>query len=228
MRNVVFGALLLLLLGAAPAAVAAAPAANEKLTARSYQFKFRDASRAASVIKPLISASGSVSIQPSSNTLVVTDSPAVLREVTRAIQQYDAPPKAFTVELRLVAASTTKNPVPVPEELREISTKLSGVLRFNRFDMLGEIQTQGREGDPVLADLDGAYRADFTMGEFDPISQTLQLSEFRIMRVPEGGGELQQVFRNATLNLRVGQTVVLGASRLPDSNRILMVVLTAQ
>jgi hypothetical protein len=216
----------LALLGSAVAV--AAPAENEKLTARSFQFKFRDASRAASVIKPLISSSGSVSIQPSSNTLVVTDSPAALREIARALAQYDAPPKAFTVEIRLVAASfQQKNPPPVPEDLREISAKLSGVLKFNRFEKLGEIRTQGREGDPVLATLDG-YRADFSVGEFDPISQTLQLSEFRIMKLPEGGGDLQQVLRNSTLNLRVGQTVVLGASRLPDSNRILMIVLTAQ
>jgi hypothetical protein len=226
MRKAAFGVILLALLGSASTALAA-PAENEKLTARSFQFKFRDASRAASVIKPLISSSGSVSIQPSSNTLVVTDSPAALREIARALAQYDAPPKAFTVELQLVAASRAANPPPVPEELREISAKLSGVLRFNRFDKLGEIRTQGREGDPVLATLDG-YRADFSVGEFDPISQTLQLSDFRIMKLPEGGGDLQQVFRNSTLNLRVGQTVVLGASRLPDSNRILMIVLTAQ
>lgn len=228
MRKVAFGVILLALLGSASTALAA-PAANEKLTARSFQFRFRDASRAAVVIKPLITASGSVSIQPSTNTLVVTDSPAAIREIMRAIQQYDAPPKSFTVELRLVAASfQQKNPPPVPEDLREISAKLSGVLKLNRFDKLGEIRAQAREGDPVLTDLDGSYRADFTVGEFDPISQTLQLSEFRILRVPEGGGEVQQIFRNSTLNLRVGQTVVLGASRLPDSNRILMIVLTAQ
>lgn len=226
MRRAVIAVMFLALLGSAVAV--AAPAADEKLTARPFQFKFRDASRAASVIKPLISASGSVSIQPSSNTIVVTDTPAALRGIARAIAEYDAPPKTFTVELRLVAASNTRNPPPVPEDLREISAKLSGVLRFNRFDKLGEIRAMGREGDPVLADLDGSYRADFKMGEFDPISQTLQLSEFRILRVPQGGGEVQQIFRNSTLNLRVGQTVVLGASRLPDSNRILMLVLTAQ
>jgi hypothetical protein len=217
--------ILTLLVGAS---ASAAPAADEKLAARSFQFKFRDASRAAAVIKPLITAAGSVSIQPSSNTLVVTDSPIAIREIARAIAQYDAPPKPFTVEIRLVAASRAQTPAPVPEDLREISAKLSGVLRFNKFEKLGEIRALGREGDPVLADLDGAYRADFTMGEFDPISQTLQLSDFRVMRVPAGGGELQQIFRNSTLNLRVGQTVVLGASRLPDSNRILMIVLTAQ
>ncbi len=226
MKKAVIAVVFLALLGSAVAV--AAPAADEKLTARPFQFKFRDASRAASVIKPLISASGSVSIQPSSNTIVVTDTPAALRGIARAIAEYDAPPKTFTVELRLVAASNTRNPPPVPEDLREISAKLSGVLRFNRFDKLGEIRAMGREGDPVLADLDGSYRADFKMGEFDPISQTLQLSEFRILRVPQGGGEVQQIFRNSTLNLRIGQTVVLGASRLPDSNRILMLVLTAR
>ncbi|HVR42680.1 MAG TPA: secretin N-terminal domain-containing protein [Thermoanaerobaculia bacterium] len=216
-----------LLLGAAPGVLADAPE-SERIAARTFQLKFRDASRAALVIKPLISASGSVSIQPSSNTLVVTDEPEVLREVARTMARYDAPPRSFEVELKLVAASRAASPAPVPEDLREVSSKLSGVLRFNSFEKLGGIAAEGNEGDPVVVNLDGAFRAEFRMNEFDPVSQSLQLGEFRLLRIPAEGGELQQLLKTATLNLRIGQTVVLGASRLPNSNRALMLVLVAR
>lgn len=216
-------------LGLAPLAVADdAQGENKGLSARSFQFEHRDAGRAAVVIKPLISARGSVSIQPSTNTLVVTDSAAVLREVAEALAQFDAPSRTFELELMLVAASRAPEITPVPEDLREIATKLSGVLRFNTFEKLGEITTEGREGDPVLVGVNSHYRSEFRIGEFDPVSQSLRVEEFRLNRILKENGELQPLLKPTTLNLRLGQTLVLGASRDPESNRTLMIVLVAR
>lgn len=226
MKRALFTWMILVAAAAAPAI--ADDAAEQRLAARSFQLEYRDASRAAVVIKPLVSASGSVSIQPSSNTLVVTDAPEALREIARVLGEYDAPAKDFAVEIRLVAASRVQNPPPVPPALREISAKLGGVLRFNRFDEIGQIRAGGREGDPLVVGLGPSYRAEFKVGEFDPVTQSLQVTDFRLLRLPEGSGDVQQVFRNATLNLKAGQTVVLGVSRLPESNRLLMLVLTAR
>jgi hypothetical protein len=201
--------------------------AAESVAARSFQLQFRDASRAAVVIKPLITEKGSVSIQPSSNTLVVTDLPERLAEVARILGEYDAPAKSFTIDLKLVTASTSQNPSPVPPDLKEISSKLGGVLRFNQFEKIGELVTSGREGTPVLIDIDGGYRAEFRLGEFDPLSRSLRLEDFRLSRVPQRGGELQQLLKTS-INLRLGQTVALGASRDPGSTRALMIVLRGE
>lgn len=204
-----------------------ADAAEESVAAQSFQLQFRDASRAAVIIKPLITARGSVSIQPSSNTLVVTDEPDQLRQVARVLGEYDAPPKRFSIDLKIVAASQVQQPAPVPPDLREISSKLGGVLRFNQFDKVGEIVTSGREGAPVLIEIDGGYRAEFRMGEFDPLSRSVRLEEFRLSRVPQGGGEVQQLLKTS-INLRLDQTIALGAARQPGSNRMLMLVLRGQ
>lgn len=220
--------LMVLTLLIAPILFAAQSAADEPLAARTFQFRYRDASQAAVVIKPLISASGSVSIQPSTNTLVITDSPAVLQVVTRAIQAYDTPPQGFRVDVKLVAASRAANAPPVAEDLREIASKLSGVLRLNRFEKLGEVSAQANEGEPVLTGLDTYYRAEFEVGEFDPVSQTIRLEQFRLNRLPEGSGDVQQLLKPTTINLRLDQTHVIGASRLPNSDRILMLVLVAR
>jgi len=201
--------------------------AAESVAARSFQLQFRDASRAAVVIKPLITDKGSVSIQPSSNTLVVTDIPERLGEVARILGEYDAPAKTFSIDLKLVSASTSQNPQPVPPDLKEISSKLGGVLRFNQFEKIGELVTSGREGTPVLIDIDGGYRAEFRLGEFDPLSRSLRLEDFKLSRVPQRGGELQQLLKTS-INLRLGQTVALGASRDPGSTRALMIVLRGE
>lgn len=220
--------LILLALLIAPALLAAPAAADEPLAARTFQFRYRDASQAAVVIKPLISASGSVSIQPSTNTLVITDSPAVLLEIAKALRAYDAPPQAFRIEVKLVAASRAAAPAPpVAEDLREIASKLSGVLRLNRFEKLGEVSARANEGEPVLTGLDTVYRAEFEIGEFDPVSQTIRLEQFRLTRLPEGSGDVLQLLKPTTINMRLDQTHVIGASRLPNSDRILMLVLVA-
>lgn len=219
--------LILLALLIAPALLAAPAAADEPLAARTFQFRYRDASQAAVVIKPLVSASGSVSIQPSTNTLVITDSPAVLLEIAKALRAYDAPPQAFRIEVKLVAASRAAAAPPVAEDLREIASKLSGVLRLNRFEKLGEVSARANEGEPVLTGLDTLYRAEFEVGEFDPVSQTIRLEQFRLTRLPEGSGDVLQLLKPTTINMRLDQTHVIGASRLPNSDRILMLVLVA-
>jgi hypothetical protein len=211
-------ALALILSFAVPSALA-----QEGLTVRSFQLRHKDAEKAAAVIKPLFSAQGSFSIQPSTNTLVVTDTAENLRKIAAAVESFDAPLRALRVELKLVAASRAAQ-TSIPAELKEIAAKLSGVLKFNAFEKVGELTAQGREGDSVVARIDG-YRAEFRFGEYDPVNASVRLNDFQLSRVQ--GDQLVPVLKTA-LNLKIGQTVALGASRDPQSDRALMLVLVAQ
>ncbi|HEY5610274.1 MAG TPA: secretin N-terminal domain-containing protein [Thermoanaerobaculia bacterium] len=199
-----------------------------KLDVRTFQFKHKDAEKAAAIIKTLVSADGSVSIHPSTNTLVVTDHAANLKQIAQTLGEFDSPPKGFKVELKLVAASRSPMPQRVPDDLREISAKLGGVLRFNAFEKLGEVTASGKEGDPMLIELGPEYRANFKFGEYDPSSDSIRITEFDLGRIQGEKDALQlQSLLKTSLNLKVGQTVVVGASRVPQSNRALMLVLVA-
>lgn len=212
----------------APLALADAdPAA--RLTARAFHLRFKDTERAATAIKGVLSSEGSISIQPSSNTIIVTDRSENLQKVASILRQFDAPPQSFTIDLQLIAASRSESP-KVPDELRGVAGKLSGALRFNSFEKLGAITAGGKEGDPVIIEkLSDTFRAEFKFGEYDPASDTIQVKEFQLSRLQpaSGGSEIVSLLRTS-LNLKVGQTVILGASRLPDSNRALMLVLVAK
>ncbi|MBI2212422.1 MAG: hypothetical protein HYU52_02155 [Acidobacteria bacterium] len=209
----------------------AAQQADGKVVVQTYKFKFKTADRAAQVIRPLLSSEGSVSIQPGSNTLIISDRAANVAQITGAIDEYDVPSRTFKLEIRLVAAGrVTGEPPAVPADLKEISTKLSGVLRFNAFEKVGELMVAGREGDAVKRDIDGGYHAELTIGEYDPVTGSVQLSEFRLGRYQQtaaGRKELTELLKT-TLNLKVGQTLVLGASKLPESNRALMLIVVAR
>lgn len=209
-------------------AAAFADAAGTSVSVRSFQFRYKQAENAAIVIKPLVSSDGSFSIQPSRNTLVVTDRPENLKNIAAAVAQYDKPARGVKISIRLVAASRQVSPAKVPDDLQDLSAKLSGVLRFNSFEKLGEIVAEGREGDPVITNVDSIYRAEFKIGEYDPLSDSIRVGDFQLSRMQAGGnGQLTSLLKTS-LNLKVGQTVILGASRMPDSQRALMLVLVAR
>ncbi len=228
MRRVLLLSVMLLLIATA----GVAQESGGTIVVQTFKFNFKTAERASAIIRPLMSSDGTVSIQPGSNTLVVSDFGDNVERIATALDIFDAPSRSFKLEIRLVAAGREQGRTPeVPEALRDIATKLSGVLRFNSFEELGTLTFSGKEGDEIRSDLGPVYHADFLIGEFDPVSETVQLSNFKLSRYDSASKsekrERVEVLKT-TLNLKVGQTVVLGASRLPDSSRALMLIVVAR
>jgi len=61
--------------------------------------------------------------------------------------------------------------------------------------------------------------------EYDPASDSLKVSDFRISRLE--GDQLAPMMKT-TLNLKLGQTVILGVTKEAQSQRALMIVVTAK
>ena len=214
-------AMLLLVCGVA----AAEPKAGDKpLSVRTFTFKYKDADKAAAAIKSLVSADGSISIQPSTNALQVTDNAENLRKIAKALLEFDEPAKGFKVYVRLVSASRVEGDPKVPAALKDVATKLS-MLKYNAFDSVGEATIEAREGDPGIVDMSG-YRAEFKLGEYDAASDSVKVSDFRISKLQTD--QLTPVVRPTTLNLGIGQTYIVGASKAPGSQHALMIVLIAR
>ena len=202
-----------------------AAAGAKSLSVHTYSFKYKDAEKAAAMIKLLLSAEGSMSIQPSTNALVVTDRGENLKAITRALVEFDVPPQPFRLIVRLVGASRVEGTSPrTPDELRDIAPKL-GMLRFNSLEDLGSADVAGREGDPGIVTLPSGYRADFKFGDYDPASDSLKISDFHLSK--QQSDQLTSLLKT-TLNLRIGQTYIVGATKAPQSQRALMIVLVAR
>ena len=97
------------------------------LSVRTFQFKHKDADRAAAMIKQLMSAEGSLSIQPGTNSLSITDRAENLKAIAAALAKYDTPPQAFKLTVRLVSAERVDpaNAPAVSEALKDVADKLS-------------------------------------------------------------------------------------------------------
>lgn len=199
-------------------------AANDSLVSRAFELEHKDPQRVIDTVQGLLSRDGSYSIQPAKQTIVITDTPATLERVAKVLEQLDVPPRNYTLKLTLVSASRSGNPPKVAEDLAEISRKMSGVLRFNTFEKVGSATARGNEGTDLVFDIDG-YNARFGFGQYDPLSQSLKIDDFRLDRTKDSTGS---PLIRTSLNLRVGQTVVLGASRQAESGKALMIVLLAE
>ncbi|HYS53386.1 MAG TPA: secretin N-terminal domain-containing protein [Thermoanaerobaculia bacterium] len=196
----------------------------KSLSVRTFTFKYKDPGKAAEIIKPLLSQEGSISIQAGSNALIVTDRAENLKSVAKTLTDYDAPPQAFRLIVRLVGASRREGTPKVSDDLRDIAPKL-GMLGFNFLENLGTADFAGREGDPGILTLASGYRAEFKLGEFDPTSDSVKVSDFRISKVQN---DQVTSLPKTTLNLRLGQTYIFGATKTPQSQRALMIVLIAR
>lgn len=219
MKRVLLNVMTLLLVATSAFADAAEAARNLKV--QTFQLKHKQADQAAGVIKPLMSAEGTIAIQPSSNALVVTDAAENIRKIAVALAKFDAPAQPLNLSIRLVAASRGEAD-RVDPSLSDVASKLA-LLRYNVLDAVSAAQVTGKEGETGLVELNG-YRAEFKFGEYDPAADSVKVSDFRLSK--REGDVLSQMLKT-TLNLRLGQTVIIGATRQAQSQRALMIVVTA-
>ncbi len=215
--------LMMVLLLFSATAFADAADVGKTLTAKTFTFKHKQADKAANVIKGILSAEGSMSIQPTANSLVVTDLPENLKKITAALATFDAPAQALQLSLKLVSASRAPENRIDPEVPEDVAAKLA-VLRYNVLESLGEAIASGKEGEPGVVSIQ-SYRADFRFGEYDPASDSVQVVDFKLLRAE--GDQLAPMLKT-TLNLRIGQTIIIGATKDSKSQRALMIVVTAQ
>ncbi len=196
------------------------------LTVRSFTFKAKEADKAAAAIKNLLSSEGSWSVQPATNSLVVTDRPENLKNIAKALADFDAQPAASPIKLsiRLVTAGRVEGNGRVPHDLEDVAANLT-LLRFNNYESAGEANVEGKEGDAEVVDLSPSYRADFKFGEYDAASDSVKVSELHLSRLQKD--QLTQLYKT-TLNLRIGQMYIVGVSKTAQSQRALMIVITAR
>jgi hypothetical protein len=218
--------MMLALSGAAFAEPAAADG-KAALAVRSFSFKFKQADKAAAAIKPLLSPDASISIQPATNSLVVTDRAENMKAVAKLIGDFDKEAQSFRLYVRIVGASRVEGTPKIPEDLKDISRKLA-ILPYNFYENVGEATVQGKEGDPGLIDMATGYRADFKFGEYDPASDSIPVKDLQIGKLTGAQRDQLTTLVKTSLNLTIGQTYILGAAKGPQSQRALMIVLVAR
>ncbi len=222
LRRAAVSFLLLSILASACAAQAPGPG---DLVLHAYTLKNRKASEALPLVSPLLSARGTVELQPGTNTLVIRDTIAALGRIVPTLRSYDHPARPLDLELYIVrAARTAGGSSEVRSDLPEPLTRgLVALLSYNVYEIRAQALLASFEGQAVTYALGGEYEVSFRVGAVLAPGR-VKLSDFRVSR-RAGHGPQQQLLIHTNLSLRLDQSTFLGLARSEASPEALMVVM---
>jgi len=233
-------AALSLVVAAMPPATAADPS-DAAVQARVYEIRHRSVADAADLAGALLSAEGSLTLQPRLRTLLVQDHPEVLDRIASVLEAFDRPPRNVEVTASLFLG-TERRERPAAEggegrTSRDVSREVRGVMetladftKWNEYVPLGSFAVTGVEGSPVTAYFSEDYRVVFEVESVGDAAGEIVFRRFSLQRVvvtAEGGERAEEIY-GAGVVLRAGVMSVVGAAKGPDSKRALFLALRAK
>ncbi len=204
-------------------------AADQEL--RVFQFHFRPAREAASLVEPLLSAEGSILLQPGLNAITVRDNPDVLRRVADTLASWDVAPQSYRVRIRLFLATREAKPSGTPPApIPELGEKLFLLFPFTRYQEVATVQVTASDGASVETAAGARYHLRFAVRGVPGEPDRVQLAQLQLARRDRGAGDaevLNPVLR-ATVSLRVKEPSVVAGARSESADQALFLVLVAE
>lgn len=222
-RRTALAALTLLLAAGGPLAAppAAAQEHSERLALHAHTLRNRSAAEAEEMVRGMLSAHGSVSVQAGGNTLVVRDTVSSLARITEALRRFDQAVRTLRLEMMVVRAYRTGVSGLDASTLRpELVERLRRFLSYDVYDLVAEADLPTREGETVTYEVGAGYTVRFRVGELSDDGR-VKLHDFRLTR---RGRDEPMIHTNLILFL--DKTYSLGFSKSADSPTALMLVIT--
>jgi hypothetical protein len=203
--------------------------AEEALLTKAFVVKFKKVDEVASLVNPLLSERGAVTLQPSLHTAIVQDREMNLRQIEMAIAAFDVPPLSAEISIKLIRATKGQAHPPISDEIKSMA-KIGDVLKFNEYSLLDTGTIQCQEGEASQLTLADSYQISFLPDVIQGGDGVIRLKSFQLRKHKKetrGHGAWIPVL-SLTLNLRNGETLVLGASRFEESDQALLIVLSGK
>lgn len=231
-RASLFAAAVLGTLLTAGAAVAqpAALGRPDEIRLHAVTIKSRPAAEAVALVKSFLSKSGTVEVQPGSNTVVVRDKMTVLPRIAEELRAFNSPswPQKLTVDVLLVRANRV--PVSPPYQASDLpddlTRKIKSHVPYDIFETQAKASLRSQEGEAISYDLGGGYQISLRLGAALADGR-IRATKFSVTRQSKAGAAPAKLFQ-AHLNLRLNQTNVLGFAKDEASREALIVVVTVR
>jgi hypothetical protein len=183
---------------------------------------------AAAMVEALLSSEGSLLIHPGKNTITVRDRPAITRQIAENLAVWDVEPHPFRVRVRLIMASSAPpdEGQPTPR-LEGFGAELAGLFRWGGFEDIDSYHVRVREGVEVETKAGRNYTVRFTLRTVPGEPERVQLVPCEISRTEghEHGIGLRRRLLRSVVNLQLGQTGILIASRSEEARQALVVII---
>jgi hypothetical protein len=217
-----FAALLVLGVLGAPADARVAEATGSDLVVEAITLRYRSAAGAIDLVHPLLSARGTVELQPRGNTLVLRDVRQAIDRIMPLLREYDQPANLVTVRVQIVSAGTDLEESGARPNLPAATLRrLQTLLRYEDYTLIAMTEFEVQEGLEAAYELSNEYRVEFRLGRLLE-DRRVRLEGFKLSRREAKGTTVPLIHTN--VNLHLGKPMILGLARSEASNRALMVI----
>jgi hypothetical protein len=212
-------------------------AASTDMVSRAYKLEHASVSEASAAIQPMLSETGSLTLQPKLSRIVVQDQPEIIDRVTELIENLDHIPGLYSVQVELLEGTDPK-PFGTRDEIKA-EERLRKMFKVEAFRRLGNSMIEGQLGNRAQADLGTDFRVSFFPQPPEPSGNTpwgfvepnerISLRPLVLERMETSAdGELttREILRTNVL-LSQKQTVYIGAGNSEDSGHVLVLIVQA-
>jgi hypothetical protein len=217
--------------------VAATVASAVETVSRAFTLRYVSVAEATTVVQPLLSDQGSLTLQPSRSRIIVQDFPEVINRVVLLIDELDRLPNSYRIHIELLEGGAER-PFGAANEV-EATDRLRKMFKFPSYRSLGSAALEGVLGGDAQASLGSGYEVSFvtqipahsseTPWGAPELGDRIQLRSLTLKRVKAGadGEQLSQQYLRTNVLLSPNQKVYIGAgsSEDPETGLVLIVQL---
>lgn len=157
--------------------------------------------------------------------ITVRETPDNLSKIERVLAQYDVERPGIQLHFQLIQAD---GPMPADPGIAAVEAELRKIFQFEGYRLAGEAVVYALDGSEISQTLSGA--------KTPPGGKQEYIVEAHVMRGPESGLRLEEVSLysqggrklRTTVNVRPGQTLVLGSSSMEGASGTFFLTVTAE
>lgn len=212
--------------------------ADDPIVAKAYAIRFRPLADAAELVGQVLSAEGTVTMQPRLRTITVQDRASIQERIPGLLLSFDLAPRNVEVTLALFLGTDRREreagrSLPaegMSREVRGVVETLADFTKWNAYESLGGRSVTSAEGSPAEVQLGEEYRARWVVEAVAERQEVSKLRDFTLERriVGTDGREAWQVVYRTDIVAPQGKQFLLGVAQNPDSKKALFLSLQAR
>jgi hypothetical protein len=205
-------------------------------TTRVFQIRYTTVAEASSIVQPLLSELGTLTVHPSRNRITVQDTSEIVGRVAEVLAELDTIPGTYVVRVRLLRATDAE---VAPKQRVEVDGKVRQMFPSASFVEIGSTVIEGELKTPVSASIGAVYRVSFvaepqrvpndapfgmpTMGT----RYTLRDCTLTQTREKENGEQITVEVIHSDVSISPGQQTHIGAGASGDSKNGVVLIIEA-
>ncbi|MFO7891911.1 MAG: hypothetical protein R6V04_16415 [bacterium] len=185
------------------------------------------------IVKVHVSKGENVHFSDKLGIITLQASKETVAEVEDLIKKYDTPFKKIWLQVSLIDASENgEKKLDYPEEIADVVKQLKSLFKFSKYEIISRADAMGIEGKEISfgtsqkKDSDCNFTVNTMLGYSEDIIKLNQLKIYMHYRVKDDLFTSNDL--STSINIKDGETVVLGASRDTAQPEAVITIVTAK